>query len=690
MPNLPIKRNNSMIFTLWGGVVFCLILTSFLIQRTWVAGTSLLRTHSVVLEAQELYGKISTWDEVLTQEMKNYALTQDPKSKQRYIEFNPLLGDAIDRLVTLAPGMGDPVKASETKKANDDLVALEQEAQYLVDSGNAEAAIKILSGDKYSKAKARYASGYREDKIARDLFIKNKWEQDLNQIVLLCILTGLSLFATTVGWLYGFMFLSSMIEKGQQSIKKQKEESRIVLDSIEDGIFIVDRNGNISESKSKSLSTWFEDSSNSAWHFLFPNDERKAKHFQAQYLDVWDNPILSEYYLKTLPSTNFINGFNLQYRYIPIEQSGEINQILVHVVDTTSEIKEIENNRKQRNLLKTLGKSIENPNAFNDFTADSKSIFSSIKAAIIKNDSSRMLHHLHTIKGNMMVYHLEDVANACHSLETFLISSVKSKSQFSSDYISTNISEIENQFDVEIARITELTGSRNRDSEINISISEYDKLLEKVKAYNANSDLQQYCQSLQWSGVRYKLESLESMAYELAQRLKKDNLSVKVFHNDVRIQPKLEGFWSSLVHVVRNAVDYAVENQDSRIKVGKDPYVTLKMTSSVTSENIFVVSFEDDGPGIDYEKIKLKVKDHGIDTYSEKELNSAIFSEGITSRSEVSLISGRGIGLAAVKYEVEKLKGRIFVDSQLGRGTNFTFHIPLQEISFEPGASNVA
>ena len=136
------------------------------------------------------------------------------------------------------------------------------------------------------------------------------------------------------------------------------------------------------------------------------------------------------------------------------------------------------------------------------------------------------------------------------------------------------------------------------------------------------------------------------------------------------------------VHLIRNAIDHGIEPPSERIQKGKNRIGTLKLSASQEGNHI-VISVEDDGKGMDQEKIKQKAIENGIVTpqeasqMSENDVFNLVFLPGFSTASQVSNLSGRGVGMDVVKTNIEKLNGIISIKSKINEGTKIIIKIPL-------------
>ena len=145
----------------------------------------------------------------------------------------------------------------------------------------------------------------------------------------------------------------------------------------------------------------------------------------------------------------------------------------------------------------------------------------------------------------------------------------------------------------------------------------------------------------------------------------------------------LEEMKDPLVHLVRNCVDHGLEPASERRRQGKPPCGTIAISAAEVEGNKIEVVVTDDGLGIDPAKVREAAIRQGVITaeaagqLDEAGVRALIFQSEVSTRENVTALSGRGLGLAIVREKVEKLGGRVTVESQPGRGTTFRILLPL-------------
>ncbi len=229
--------------------------------------------------------------------------------------------------------------------------------------------------------------------------------------------------------------------------------------------------------------------------------------------------------------------------------------------------------------------------------------------------------------------------------------------------------------------------------------NKYENIFQKIKE-EIKSLLDKYTDStLQLNLINHDLEDEVirmrmlpiSTVFDIFPRIVRDlskdykkEISFKSYGTDTAVDKKiLEEIKDPLMHIIRNCVDHGIEEPEKRMSVGK-PREGKIIFSAYQEGDYVTVKIEDDGCGIDHEKVRTTAIKKGIITPTEaeklspRELIYLIFSHGFTTKEIITDISGRGVGMDVVKKNVEdKLKGQIKVDTTVGKGTTFILKIPV-------------
>jgi two-component system, chemotaxis family, sensor kinase CheA len=176
--------------------------------------------------------------------------------------------------------------------------------------------------------------------------------------------------------------------------------------------------------------------------------------------------------------------------------------------------------------------------------------------------------------------------------------------------------------------------------------------------------------------------ALPRMVRDLSAELNKQVL-IDIEGGDVELDREMiEMIRDPLTHIIRNAVDHGIEKPAERLKAGKREIGVL-CVSARQSGNQILIDIHDDGRGIDGKKLVEKAVASGVmgkdeaAQLSPREQLALIFEAGLSTATEVTAISGRGVGMDVVRSNVERIGGIVEVDSKLGEGTRMTLRVPL-------------
>ncbi len=228
-----------------------------------------------------------------------------------------------------------------------------------------------------------------------------------------------------------------------------------------------------------------------------------------------------------------------------------------------------------------------------------------------------------------------------------------------------------------LMKITSNLESRYADDSEVLSLSETMAFLNLI-----TSDLQMAVMRTRMQPVKKVFNKFPRMVRDLARSRNKE-VELLITGEDTEVDKSvIENIADPLVHLIRNAIDHGIEAKDERIKKGKPPKGTLRLSASQEGNNI-VIEVEDDGRGIDVEAVKRKALEKGlvtedqINSVSDKEALEYIFLPGFSTAQQVSDISGRGVGMDVVKTNLANLNGVIDVITEQDRGTRFVIKLPL-------------
>ncbi len=169
---------------------------------------------------------------------------------------------------------------------------------------------------------------------------------------------------------------------------------------------------------------------------------------------------------------------------------------------------------------------------------------------------------------------------------------------------------------------------------------------------------------------------------DIAHAMNKE-ISLDIRGKEVELDKSLiEGLSDPLTHMVRNAADHGIEPQAIRVRAGKKPAGTIRLEARHEA-GLVVVEIADDGKGLDPQKIAASALKRGLITQdklqgmSDKDKIGLVFLPGLSTAEEVTDLSGRGVGMDVVKTNLDRLGGKIEIESEPGVGTLLRIKLPL-------------
>ncbi|MEY4510661.1 MAG: chemotaxis protein cheA [Pseudomonadota bacterium] len=175
-------------------------------------------------------------------------------------------------------------------------------------------------------------------------------------------------------------------------------------------------------------------------------------------------------------------------------------------------------------------------------------------------------------------------------------------------------------------------------------------------------------------------------ARALALRLGKGPVQVEVDAEGVVAPSHLGWLWRVLPLVVANSVDHGLDEASERLAHGKPSEGKLRISASEQLSSL-IIEVEDDGRGVDWERVRARAERLGLPARTHEELVSALFADELSSKERVDNVSGRGVGLAAVEAACQQHGARIGVVSERGKGTLFRFVVDSDNDTGARGAS---
>ncbi|MDP4114979.1 MAG: chemotaxis protein CheA [Bacteroidota bacterium] len=274
---------------------------------------------------------------------------------------------------------------------------------------------------------------------------------------------------------------------------------------------------------------------------------------------------------------------------------------------------------------------------------------------------------------------------------------VKTKTEIHVDNALTDTKKADNTIRVNIERLndllniaSELVLGRNRLAQVNSEVAlEYEgsklsrDLSEITKQIDfMTNELQLIVMKVRLVKVGKVFNRFPRLVRDLLKETKKEAKLIIKGEDTELDKTLIEEINDPLVHLIRNSIDHGIESPEERARLGKEAIGTITLSAEQEGNNI-IIYIEDDGKGIDPEKIKEKAVQKGLFSkekakeMSKQEAFNIIFMPGFSTAEKVTNISGRGVGMDVVKTNVTKLRGLINVESNVNLGTKIIIKLPI-------------
>ncbi len=466
----------------------------------------------------------------------------------------------------------------------------------------------------------------------------------------------------------GLRALSNSLEEQvagrTRSLTALTDHLTLIQDTIGDALIPIDLRGRVVGKPSARSVEWFgAEASQDLIRRLAPEDARFRSTLALGLLQLEEEFLPEEVALSQLPATLHRAGrhYHLEYRSLPTIEGRR--SLLLTVSDATDRIEADEERARRTEQHTVVAQIMRDTDGFRAFRTEAREL---LELAIDAEDVRDRGRALHTLKGNAAVFGFGRIAMACQRAEDYLASQ------------GTSVLSLEEQ---EALRTTFLQSFREvehfllEDNAIRVARDEIAALLSTVRDHASHEQIARQLQAWSLAPLGPVLERLASHTRRLAARLEKD-VEIVILQDNLRIDVTRYGsFFSNLVHVMRNAIDHGLEPPQERVARSKPPRGRIQVKVSPVANGLELV-VEDDGRGINWEAIKTRAQAQGLSAQSSSELLEAMFTDGITTAERPNDISGRGVGLAALRTTCRNLGIGLEVESEPGRGTTFRFSLP--------------
>ncbi len=467
--------------------------------------------------------------------------------------------------------------------------------------------------------------------------------------------------------------LEQVVEEKTRQLLTRTIDMQMILDNADQGFLILSADGAILPEFSRVLERWFGPitTGEKVWDLLFrdPAAQSDRDFLKFAWMQIEQQSMPFEVSVEQLPKRFELNRrcFGLCLRQVN-GTSASSQSYLLMVTDITDHIEAERADVHHREMLSVFQSVMSDRTAFVEFYADAERMVRQLIAPSHASSFSDQYRVLHTLKGNSAQFGLVLLAELCHRLETDL----KDEQRWLNEAEKQALQKLWQEYS---HRLLHFAGD-SKIEQIVIDDHEIGQALQNIQRGASTAEVAHILQLWRLESVKPKLLRFATQAKNLATRLGKGPIDVEILDGNVRLEAHaFQEFWAALIHVIRNAIDHGLESQKDLNRLGKRGILTLK--SSYLGTDWIQIEISDNGRGLDFDRIRKRALALGLPAATEEELIEAIFADSLSTQEEATELSGRGVGLAAVRAAVLESGGHVQVVTQHGQGTRFIFKLPL-------------
>jgi two-component system chemotaxis sensor kinase CheA len=486
--------------------------------------------------------------------------------------------------------------------------------------------------------------------------------------------------------------LEKKVHDRTQELRELNKTFSAMLDSLNDGFFIFDREGVCLPVYSRACEDILECNPAGRSYLDILDVQYEDRNKVKEWIEFLFEEVLpfEEAVLFGPSSRTHSEGKNIELNYYPIRgTNGKLQGVVVVASDTTSLLEARQEAEHEKTQVKLVLNILRNRKQIHNFIEDCRKIIKNLKTEIEKSPILRNLPEvfrgLHTLKGGAASIGVTALSERCHATENIL-AELKLHQTESEEFlqkwkrIEYLIRKIEEDFLNFLDNTAQLIGkSLSSERILEIPVSRFYEILNTAMIAVAHNGTREFLiQEFLMEPVVELVKGFQESLTELAIKLRKELLPIEFRNGHIRVlADHYKDLFSTFVHIFRNAIDHGIELPEKRRELGKPQSGKITVEFQQSHERLRV-TVTDDGAGINSHGIRSKLIKNGIDVSKEtdEQVIQHIFDLGFSTRDQVSTISGRGVGMDAVMQAAIDLGGTVRVSSFLNQGASFIIDVP--------------
>ena len=479
--------------------------------------------------------------------------------------------------------------------------------------------------------------------------------------------------------------LEKMVEERTRDLKKANHFLEAMMNGLGQGLVVFDENLKCNPNYTKICNELF---------YKSPADANIADLLSVKDLSsfskwadiLFKNMIPFKDAAKLGPQSLNKDGKHVTLEYHLLQEDGDVHGVMVVATDKTEEFLAKEELEVKKSYVEMVTAILHRRKQFhifrNEFKIGMRYIQDLIRSNCHNFDEAKLKITLHSLKGTSLSFHMKNLGDKLHEIEEYLSNTsirepeamialfeeldviYKHSFKIAAELLGEDISD-DNGAENRVFKLNELETFRDYLYSSNAKI-----LAKEFHDQFIKEPLSSYFQGLN--------EFIEGLALELNKRI----APLQFEGVDLKLDTKsYDEFFNALTHLFRNCVYHGIEKPEERVAKSKSSEGKIKIkVEKDDHDEFFVLKISDDGAGVNIVKLREKLMDIGVQGAENMESQMvalSIFDPDISTSESVNKISGRGIGMYALKVAVDNLNGKLSIETEKDKGTEFIFKIPL-------------
>lgn len=487
-----------------------------------------------------------------------------------------------------------------------------------------------------------------------------------------------------------------------------KKDIETLLNNLDQGFLVFDRHGHIQKGASKAADKLFGvNPEGKSFGDLF-DCEKIDRNFLAQWYEMlWSGSLSFSDLAPLAPKSFERDGRYVELAYRPISSEVypvRLEKVICIASDKTEERQLRERAESEAALVKMVIRVLRDRSGFVDFVFETRRVFSDLFEELEKSEPKMdsLFRYMHSIKGGAAAFYILNVSEQAHCLENKLVDLKDQEPESLSAYLPKlreGAKGLSGNFEKYLKDHEYIVGKldRNEDRTKSISVKALHDMGQIILKHAGQESpaFKFFNERFVQEDAAAAFEKYEAVVKGIAGRQMKE-VDFRVETGKVRVcMEPYQSLFGAYIHAFRNAIDHGIESTDDRVAIGKPPQGAIEVKfevkpDEVVSRDQFLLRIvvEDDGKGIDCEIVRQKAIEKNLiaaeqaEKMSEFEISNLVFASGFSTKDAVTDLSGRGVGLDALRHEAQKLGGKAWLESVKGKGTKIIVEVPLYDMPF--------